>query len=320
MLDVVMLLGGLALLVVGGQLLIRGASALAIRLHVAPVVIGLTVVAFGTSTPELVVNLAAALRGDNSIGFGNVVGSNIANVGLLLGVTALVTPLVIHRSIITREIPMMLLASLAAAILGLNSFTDGTSDAYGRGDGMMLLLLFCVFLYYTINDALRSNRDSVPAPAAENIPAAMGSLKIALCIAGGLALLVGGGEGTYRGAVGVATSLGVPEVVIGLTIVAVGTSLPELATSLIAAIRGQSDMAVGNIVGSNIFNVLFIWGLTTTIAPTAVPAGGGTDLLVMTAFAAVLLPMTISQKRISRFEGGVLVACYAGYITWLALR
>jgi cation:H+ antiporter len=320
MLDVVMLLGGLALLVAGGQLLIRGASELAIRLHVAPVVIGLTVVAFGTSTPELVVNLAAALRGDSSIGFGNVVGSNIANVGLLLGITALVSPLVIHHSIITREIPMMLLASLAAVILGLNSFTDGTSDAFGRGDGMMLLLLFCVFLYYMINDAMRSNRDAVASPETEKPPASMGGLKIALCIIGGLGLLVGGGEGTYRGAIGVATSLGVPEVVVALTIVAVGTSLPELATSLIAAVRGQTDMAVGNIVGSNIFNMLFIWGVTTTISPTAVPTGGGTDLLVMTAFAAALLPMAMSQKRISRLEGGALIASYAGYISWLAFR
>lgn len=320
-----LLLVGLAILIAGGELLVRGASTLAERLGVAPVIVGMTVVAFGTSTPELVVNLAAAIRGESAIGFGNVVGSNIANVGLLLAITALAYPLVIHRSIVSREIPMMLLASVAAVVLGLNSLSEGGADRFTRGDGLMLLLLFGVFLYYTLGDAMRQ-RDSdayffTPVVTAGGAtPSAIPGVRLATLIVGGLLLLVGGGELTVRGALGFAQAMGIPEVIIGLTLVAVGTSLPELATSIIAARRNQTDMAVGNIVGSNIFNLLFIWGLTVTLAPTDLPAGGRIDLLVMTAFAAVLLPMAITQRKLSRLEGGLLGLGYGVYIVWLAMR
>ncbi|HUG80951.1 MAG TPA: calcium/sodium antiporter, partial [Bryobacterales bacterium] len=294
-------------------------------LGVAPVIVGMTVVAFGTSTPELVVNLAAAIRGDSAIGFGNVVGSNIANVGLLLAITALAYPLVIHRSIVSREIPMMLLASVAAVVLGLNSLSESGADRFSRGDGLMLLLLFGVFLYYTLGDAMRQ-RDSdayfsTPVVTAGGAtPSAIPGARLAALIVGGLLLLVGGGELTVRGALGFAQAMGIPEVIIGLTLVAVGTSLPELATSIIAVRRGQTDMAVGNIVGSNIFNLLFIWGLTVTLAPTDLPAGGRIDLLVMTVFAAALLPMAMTQRKLSRLEGGLLVLGYGVYIVWLAMR
>lgn len=323
MLYLLLLLVGLAILIAGGDLLVRGASTLAGRLGVAPVIVGMTVVAFGTSTPELVVNLAAAFRGDSAIGFGNVVGSNIANVGLLLGITAIAFPLVIHRSIVSREIPMMLLASLAAVVLGLNSYTEGGIDRFTRGDGLMLLLLFGVFLYYTLGDALRQ-RDSdaffvSPITAAQQAAGAPG-IRLTVLIVGGLLLLVVGGEATVRGALGFSHAVGIPDVIVGLTIVAVGTSLPELATSIIAARRGQTDMAVGNIVGSNIFNLLFIWGLTVTLAPTDLPAGGRIDLLVMTGFAAVLLPMALTQRKLTRIEGGLLSTGYVAYIVWLAVR
>ncbi|MFA9479736.1 calcium/sodium antiporter [Phycisphaerales bacterium AB-hyl4] len=325
MLHLLLLLVGLAVLIAGGELLVRGASALAERLGVAPVIVGMTVVAFGTSTPELVVNLAAAIRGDSAIGFGNVVGSNIANVGLLLAITALAYPLVIHRSIVTREIPMLLLASLAAVVLGLNSLTEGGADRFTRGDGLMLLLLFGVFLYYTLGDALRQHDSDayfttpVVTAGGETVPTASG-VRLAALVGGGLLLLVGGGELTVRGALGFAQAAGIPDVIVGLTLVAVGTSLPELATSIVAARRGQTDLAVGNIVGSNIFNLLFIWGLTVTLAPTDLPAGGRIDLLVMTGFAAALLPMALSQRKLSRWEGGLLAVGYMAYITWLAMR
>jgi cation:H+ antiporter len=325
MLYLLLLLVGLATLIAGGQLLVRGASTLAGRLGVAPVIVGMTVVAFGTSTPELVVNLAAAIRGDSAIGFGNVVGSNIANVGLLLAITALAYPLVIHRSLVSREIPMMLLASVAAVVLGLNSLTEGGTDRFTRGDGLMLLLLFGVFLYYTLGDALRQ-RDSdayFATPAVTTggeTPSAIPGVRLAVLIVGGLLLLVGGGELTVRGALGFAQSVGVPDVIVGLTLVAVGTSLPELATCIIAARRGQTDMAVGNIVGSNIFNLLFIWGLTVTVAPTDLPAGGRIDLLAMTVFTAALLPMALTQRKLSRFEGGLLAVGYLVYIALLVLR
>lgn len=323
MLNVLVLLLGLGILVGGGELLVRGATALAKRLGIAPVIVGLTVVAFGTSTPELVVNLAAAFRGDSAIGFGNVVGSNTANIGLLLGLTALTYPLVVHRSIVSREIPMMLLASLAAVVLGVKSVTEGGVDRFTRGDGLMLLLLFGVFLYYSVGDALRQREDDAylqQTASTMQTTAADSAWRIALLIGGGLLLLIAGGELTVRGAVGFAAAVGVPDVVVGLTLVAVGTSLPELATSAIAARRGNTDVAVGNIVGSNIFNLLFIWGLTITLAPTDLPAGGGIDLLAMTLFAAVLLPMALTQRRLSRLEGGILLVGYCGYVAWIAVR
>ncbi len=337
MLSFLLLVVGLAILIVGGGLLVRGATALAERLGVAPVIVGMTVVAFGTSTPELVVNLAAAFRGDSAIGFGNVVGSNIANIGLLLGIVAIAYPLAIHRSIVSREIPMMLLASVAAVVLGLNSLTEGGVDRFTRGDGLMLLLLFCVFLYYTLSDAWQqrdsdvyfgppvgpvdvADGDPVGGPVGGAKPILASSIRIATLTIGGLLLLVGGGELTVRGALGFAQTVGVPDVIIGLTLVAVGTSLPELATSLVAARRGQTDMAIGNIVGSNIFNLLFIWGLTITIAPTDLPVGGRIDLLVMTVFAAALLPLALTQRTLSRWEGGVLALGYVGYIVVLAMR
>ena len=324
MLSSLLLLAGLGILIAGGELLVRGATMLSARLRVAPVIVGMTVVAFGTSTPELVVNLTAALRGDSAIGFGNVVGSNIANIGLLLAITALAYPMVIHRSIVSREIPMMMLASAAIVVLGLNSLTEGTSDRFTRGDGLMLLLLFGVFLYYTLADAIHQHDSDQlfpnPAKTTGSQPRSASVLRTLILIGVGLGLLIIGGILTVRGGIGLARTVGIPEVIVGLTLIAVGTSLPELATSMIAVRRGHPDMAVGNIVGSNIFNLLFIWGLSIVIAPTDLPVGGRVDLLVMTGFAAVLLPMALTQRRISRLEGGLLLLGYIGYMLWLALR
>lgn len=317
--DALLLIVGLAVLIAGGRALVEGASALAVRLGVAPIIVGLTVVAFGTSTPELVVNLAAAFRGATEIGFGNVVGSNIANIGLLLAITAVATPLTIHRTLVIREIPMMILAAGAALVLGGGAFLGEAASGYTRGDGLMLLLLFVVFLYYTIGDALRPQEDAaVPVPA---LGGAMLSGNRALTLIGvGLIGLVVGGELTVRGAVGVASAVGLSDAVIGLTVIAVGTSLPELATTLTAARRGQGDIAIGNIVGSNIFNLLFVWGISVTIEPSAMPAGGVADLFVMTALSLLLLPMVISQDRLSRTEGIFMLVAYAAYIGWLATR
>lgn len=322
--DVLFLGGGLALLIAGGEALVRGASALAARLGVAPIVIGLTVVAFGTSTPELVVNVAAALRGSTEIGFGNVVGSNIANLGLLLAIAAVLAPVAIHRTLVSREIPMMILACLAALVLGGGSLLGEAESGYGRGDGLMLLLLFAVFLYYTLGEALQRRDDPLTVEAA--VPG-LGDRageptgpRIALLILGGLGALVVGGELTVGGATGVAAGLGLSETVIGLTVVAVGTSLPELATTLSAARKGQGDLAVGNIVGSNIYNLLFVWGLSVTIAPSTMPAGGVIDLLVVTALSLALLPMAITHARLGRLEGVLMLSAYAGYIAWLVLR
>ena len=319
--NALLLLIGLGLLIAGGDLLVRGAAALARRFGIAPVIVGLTVVAFGTSTPELVVNLAAALRGESHIGFGNVVGSNVANVGLLLAAASLWVPVTVHLTLVRREIPMLGLASALALVLGVDRWTGGEADRFARADGLVLLMIFGVFLYYTIGDALGARREPETTPGMDGSAGAsgLGGWAIAGLVLGGVGLLIGGGELTVRGAVHIAQVIGLSEKVIGLTLVAVGTSLPELATTLVAARRGRSDFAVGNVVGSNIYNVLFIWGLTVTIAPAELPAGGAIDLAVMVAFGLVLMPMTMTQSRLGRLEAAALLAGYAAYVGWLGL-
>lgn len=319
MLSVMFFVVGIGLLVAGGDALVRGASALAARLGVAPVAIGMTVVAFGTSAPELVVNLSAALGGKSEIGFGNVVGSNIANIGLLVGMTALIAPLTVNSVIVAREIPMMVLATLLAIVLGMDAWLGGGHSAFGRGDGLALLLLFGVFVYYTLAEVLRGRGDdALVIESGAQMRVSSGLARSAALIVLGLVVLVVGSELAVRGATGIARALGMSDVVIGLTIVAVGTSLPELATSVVAARKGAVDMAVGNIVGSNIFNLLFIYGLTMAIAPATVPDSGGIDLLVALGFAIALLVMAwTGNRRVTRGEGGALICCYAAYVIYL---
>ncbi|MEO1235511.1 MAG: calcium/sodium antiporter [Planctomycetota bacterium] len=322
MLDLVWLLTGLGALLVGGEWLVRGAVALARQLGVPPLIIGLTVVAFGTSTPELVVNLLAAWRGNSEVGFGNVVGSNVANIGLLLGLTAAYRTLSVQHAVIVREVPMMLLGTLAVLVLAEDRLLTGRAvDRFDRDDGLILLLLFGVFLYYLLGDALRARKTDasdlsagLPGPPAEN---AGGGGRAGLWVLGGMVLLVVGGQLTVTGATGLARAAGVPEVVVALTLVAVGTSLPELATSLIAARRGQTDVAIANIVGSNIYNLLFVFGLTATVRPISLPAGGVVDLLVMAGFSVMLMAMAMTGRSIRRAEAAVLLACYVGYVVWL---
>ena len=323
MLDDLALLGlGMALLVAGGNGFVSGASQLAHRYGISDLVIGLTVVAFGTSAPELAVNAFAALRGDTAIAFGNIVGSNIANVALVIGLCALLRPLSIDRVVGRREIPVMLVATLAALILGTNVLHSGP-DVYGRLDGAILLLLFGGFLAFTFRGMLEG-RDSALGPSAEAMdPAAAHAnsqsvLKGILLATGGLAVLLLGAELTVAHAVGVAEILGVPEEFIALTIIACGTSLPELVTSVIATWKGQTNLAVGNVVGSNVFNLLFVLGATAAIQPVDVPfVRGQADLLVMTLFSVALLPLARSRaSRIPRLAGGAFLICYVVYITW----
>lgn len=322
MLDLVVLVVGLALLLGGGEMLVRGASALARELGVSPLVVGLTVVAFGTSAPELAVNVSAAWRGDAALAFGNVVGSNIANIGLILGIAALVRALEVRGSVVSREIPMMGVATAAAIILGLDRLVRAP-ELYDRADGLMLLLLFGVFLYYTVAEVLRGRTLDPLVAEAETGTRGSRLHTIAggvLVGALGLVILIVGADLTVGAAVTLATALGVPKSVIGLTLVAVGTSLPELAISLIAVRRGQLDLAVGNVVGSNLFNLLFVLGATATILPVPIPAGGAVDLLALAGFSAALLVVSLSShRRIVRGEGAVLLAAYLGFSAWRVL-
>jgi cation:H+ antiporter len=309
-----LLLFGLILLLLGGDALVRGAAALARRLGISPLVVGLTVVAFGTSAPELAVNVTAALQGRSGISFGNVIGSNLANIGLVVGLAALMRPLNVQTSVVRRELPMMLLATAVAFVFALDSALAGDrTSRYARGDGIVLLMLMSVFIYYTAVDVFRQRQSGSSevglAPGAWGVPASLAMS------AAGLTGLVAGAHFTVQGAVGVARAAGISEAVIGLTLVAIGTSLPELAASLVAAWRGQTGIAIGNVIGSNLFNLLLVLGITATIRPIPLPPGGVTDLIVLTALSVLLWVICATpERRIIRVEGIFLFAVYVLYL------
>ncbi len=318
-----LLAAGLAMLLGGGNLLVRGASGIARSLNVSPLVIGLTVVAFGTSAPELVVNIAALIRGNDGLAFGNVIGSNISNIGLILGLTALVSPLRVTGMVIVREIPMMILVALVAVITGIDGVFTAAADSFSRPDGLILLLLLVVFIFYNVKDALRRrSEEEYLVQVEEHIPSRpKESMSIGgIMVLAGLGLLAAGGKLAVTGAVGLASALGVSDALIGLTVIAVGTSLPELATSMIAALKNEPELAVGNVVGSNIINLSLILGLVCTVSPVDVPAGGRLDLVAMLLFSLILLPVSLtSRRKITRIEGAALLSGYCAYVVVRAL-
>ncbi|MDQ3125974.1 MAG: calcium/sodium antiporter [Pseudomonadota bacterium] len=321
--DALILLLGLALLIAGGDLLVRGAVRIAERLRLSPMLIGLTVVGMGTSTPELAASLQASLAGSPGIALGNIVGSNIANALLILGVAALIAPLAVNARALWRDGGLGLLAALALVAAGA---TVGLS----REAGVAFLIMMAGYIYY----AYRQERLGAPHSAAHDRAVAMeevdpaliphdrpyGRLSVALLLfAAGLALIVGGASLLVNAAIGIAEQLGVSDTIIGLTIVAVGTSVPELVTSTVAAWRRQGDIALGNVLGSNIYNILFIGGLTGAIAPTGVPASiMAFDLWVLVAVSLVVMLFAFSGGRLSRKEGFVLVAAYIAYAAYTA--
>jgi cation:H+ antiporter len=309
---------GLVLLVLGAELLVRGASRLAATIGLSPLVIGLTVVAFGTSSPELAVSVLASLRGDSDISLGNVVGSNIFNVLLILGLAATLRPLAVSAEVVREQTPVMIAVSVFALLLALN----GT---IGRGEGA--LLFAGVWLYtgvLVVRGRRRSRAEASAVSAAGGAPppppptGASIALDVGLA-AVGLVLLIVGSSWLVDAARAAALALGVPEITVGLTIVAAGTSLPELATSLLATYRGERDLAVGNIVGSNIFNLLAILGFAAMVSPDGVQAAARAvtvDLPVMVAAALVCYPMFATGHRVARGEGLLLLA---GYLVYTAL-
>lgn len=313
------LLAGLLLLASGAELLVRGAARLASRFGISPLVTGLTVVAFGTSAPETAVSVQAAVAGRGDLAIGNVVGSNIANVLLILGLTALIAPLAVSRQLIRLDVPIMIGASLAVFALA----RDGE---LGRFDGALLVAAVVIYTLFLI---LQSRKD--PGSAGDEFGVEFGRpepsgrhawARDLLLLLTGLALLVGGASLLVEGAVQLARALGFSELVIGLTVVAVGTSLPELATSLIAAFRGQRDIAVGNIVGSNIFNLLCVLGLSALASPMALSVSPNLlafDFPVMIAVAVACLPVFFAGYRINRWEGLLFLAYYLAYTSYLVL-
>lgn len=313
------LIVGLVFLYFGAQALIKGGAGLALRLGLTPLVIGLTVIAYGTSSPEMVVSLQASLSGNGAISIGNVVGSNICNIALILGACALVSPVVASSQIIRREIPIMIGVSVLMALFLL----DGT---LARWEGVVLFAGIVIYTITTVRDARRETAANAEAAAefedelAKEERAAVVKPGLWVSIGftlGGLGVLVVGSHFFVSGAVSLAESWGMSQTVIGLTIVAVGTSMPELATSMVAAIRKHGDVAVGNIVGSNIFNVVGILGFCAMLNPIHAPDISRVDLTVMLVIAVALLPLCKSGGKISRTEGAFLLAGYVGYTWWL---
>ena len=314
-----LLVGGLALLFGGGELLVRGSTRLAAAAGIPPLIVGLTVVAFGTSAPELAVAVQAALADQADLVIGNVVGSNIANVLLILGIAALITPLAVDQKIIRRDVPLMIAASTGFWLMAL----DGVLS---RLEGFALVGGVIAYTIFAIREGRRESRaveGEYAAVYGVERRAALRELALNLAlIAGGIGLLVIGAGWLVDGAVAIARWLGLSELIIGLTIIAIGTSLPELATSVIAAIRGQRDIAVGNVVGSNLFNLLSVLGITAIVAPAGVGVAQAAlrfDIPVMTAVAVACLPVFFNGYRIARWEGGLFLAYYIAYAAYLAL-
>ena len=309
MITALTLLAGLALLIVGADLLVKGASRVAAGFGISPLVIGLTVVAFGTSSPELAISVSSAWKGEADIAVGNVVGSNIFNVLLILGLSALITPLVVSKQLVKLDVPLMIGVSVLAFLLALDGrivFWEGA-------------VLFAGVIGYCVM-AIRVGRAS--GEAGEAIEAGGHWAKDIGLIVVGLVLLVVGSRWLVSASVEIATALGVSELVIGLTIVAAGTSMPEVATSVTAALRGQRDIAVGNVVGSNIFNVLAVLGLTALVAPGGLPVSDAAirfDFPVMIAVAVACLPIFFSGYAIQRWEGAVFLGYYVAYTAYLIL-
>ena len=306
--DVLALVAGLALLVVTASALVRGAAALALRLGLTPLVVGLTVVAFGTSAPELVVSVQAALAGAGGIAVGNVVGSNVANVGLILAVAVLVRPIALDPALLRRDLPVLIgVTAVAVALLW--------DRALGRGEGAALVVGLVAYLAWSVW-AARREQAAVELPVSEPTGPAW---RDALFVAAGLGGLVWGADLFVGGAVGLAEAAGVSNAVIGLTVVAVGTSLPELATTVVAAARGEGGIAAGNVVGSNLFNWLGILGVAALVDPLDAPGLRPVDLAVAAAFALALVPMMWSGRRLVRPEAAVLLVGYLGYMAFLLL-
>ena len=299
------LIGGLIVLTLGAELLVRGASALALRLGMTPLVVGLTVIAFGTSAPELVVSAMAAQRGSAAIAVGNVIGSNLCNLALILGLCALLRPLTASHRVIRREIPLLIGATAFSCLLLLNR-------ELGRGEGIILLACLIGLTIATLREA-RTDSDQTY----DHRPAKLPRLPTAIAqTIAGFVLLLFGSDLFVDGAVAVARQLGWSEKLIGLSIVAIGTSLPELATSMVAVAKGENDVALGNVVGSSLFNALGILGVTGVFGGAVVPELAYLDLVILLGVTVAILPLVKSGGRITRLEGAGLFAVYVAYLAW----
>jgi cation:H+ antiporter len=318
-----LLILGLLFLLLGGAGLVRGASGIASQYGVSPLLVGLTVVAFGTSAPELVVNVIGAIRNETALAFGNVVGSNLANLGLVLCTAALIMPMKIKGQIVRREVPLLLLGSTVLLTMSMDESLSGTAALISRSDGIILLLLFSIFLYLSISDVLAQRED----PLIANIHQVKSIISPQLAISlradwiyvglGTVALGIGGHLTISQGSK-LAELWGLSPVVVGMLVVAIGTSLPELVTSVLAALKKESDLCVGNVIGSNIFNFLFVLPISALIRPIPIPAGGVVDILLTLVFTTVLLVVFFYRRGI--MNRMIATALLATYLVYMGLR
>ena len=318
--NILLLIGGLILILLGANGLTDGAASVAKRFHIPPIVIGLTIVAFGTSAPELTVSVSSALKGSADIAIGNVVGSNIFNTLMIVGCTALFAPIVITRNTLRKEIPLCILSSIVLLICANDVFLDkAPENILNRVDGLLLLCFFVIFMGYTFAIASKpvtmEQQAEHPVIEEETEIKSLPWWQSILYIIGGLAALIYGGQLFVDGATGIARNLGVSESIIGLTLVAGGTSLPELATSIVAALKKNPEIAIGNVIGSNLFNIFFVLGCSASITPLRLSGITNFDLftLVGSGILLWLFGLFFAKRTITRIEGGIMILCYVAY-------
>ena len=318
--NILLLIGGLILILLGANGLTDGAASVAKRFHIPPIVIGLTIVAFGTSAPELTVSVSSALKGSADIAIGNVVGSNIFNTLMIVGCTALFAPIVITRNTLRKEIPLCILSSIVLLICANDVFLDKASEnILNRVDGLLLLCFFVIFMGYTFaiasKPATMEQQAEYPVIEEETEIKSLPWWKSILYIIGGLATLIYGGQLFVDGATGIARNLGVSESIIGLTLVAGGTSLPELATSIVAALKKNPEIAIGNVIGSNLFNIFFVLGCSASITPLHLSGITNFDLLTLVGSCILLwlFGLFFAKRTITRIEGSIMILCYVAY-------
>lgn len=316
--DIILLIVGLVLILGGANYLTDGAAAVARRFGMSDLMVGLTIVAFGTSAPELTISMMSAIDGNTGIAIGNVVGSNIFNTLIIIGAVAVARPIKITVGIMSKEIPLVVLSAAALLAMGSSKWLDGTTPVISRVDGILLLLFFAIFMRYVFSQS-KQKMPETTENSNETKPVQTALWKSVIFIIGGLAALIYGGDLFVDKASAIASSLGVSDAIIGLTIVAMGTSLPELATSLTAAIKGNSGIAIGNVLGSNIFNIFLVLGCSATIRPLPFGAISEIDLLVLFASCVLfwIFGWFFGNRTINRAEGGLLVAGYIAYMIYL---
>ena len=313
---IILFIAGFALLIYGANWLVNGASSLSKRFNISNIVIGLTVVALGTSSPELVVNLVASIKGNADVAMGNILGSNVSNIFLILGISALVFPLAVNKNTRNKEIPLALLAAIILGIVANDKLIDGISESFiRRSDGIVLASFFILFMVYTFSIA--RHKGTTEIPVIKSYP----PWKSILLVMAGIGGLILGGKWIVDGAVEVASWAGMREATISLTIVAIGTSLPELATCVVAAKKRNTDLVIGNVIGSNIFNVFFVLGISATIKPIPFDRALNYDIGAgIIAVALLLIFVLFPRKRLSKWQGAFFILLYAIYITILVVR